>query len=358
MIIVYFILVFGTIITIHELGHLLAAKRFNVYCAEFSFGMGPKVIGKKYNETEYNIRLLPLGGFVSMAGEADANFDDKDIPFERTIKGISKIKQIIVMLAGVFMNFLLAILLFITINLIDRRALAPIPPIINEVQSGSVADKAGFLANDEVIEVIYSKKDIIYPKEFSDIGLYFELFKDQEVTFKVKRNNDVVTLFVTPQFNPDSNRYLIGINALPAEIIELSFFEAIKAGFKDFIDGGLLIFQGLTFLFRGIGLEQLSGPIGIIDQTGQIMEQSQSFKDGAIMLMYLIALFSVNLGIFNLIPLPMFDGGRVLLTTYELIFKRDINKKVENALMLLSVVILILLVIFTTYKDLSNILLR
>lgn len=358
MIFIYFILVFGTIITIHELGHLLAAKKFNVYCEEFSFGMGPKVIGKKYNETNYNIRLFPIGGFVSMAGEAEANFDDSEIPFERTIKGIAKWKQIIVMLAGVFMNFLLAIMLFISINLINRQIVLPNPPIIAEVSEGSIAEEAGFLADDEVVEIIYRDNEVMYPKEFTDIGMYFELFKGEEINFIVKRGNEEVSLFVTPKLDEASQRYLIGISAYPSEIGTLSFGGAIKQGFIDFKDGSLLILKGITFLFRGIGLNQLSGPIGIIDQTDQIMGQANTFKDGALMMMYLIALFSVNLGIFNLIPLPMFDGGRVVLLTYEIIFKRRVNKKVENGLMLASVAILILLVLFTTYNDLIKVIFR
>ena len=355
---IYFILVFGIIITIHELGHLIAAKSFNVYCEEFSFGMGPRLFGKKFKETTYNVRLFPIGGFVAMAGEADANFDQENISEERTIKGISKWKQIVVMLSGVFMNFVLGLVFFIAINVIVGQVQLPTQPIIDEVVAGSPADEAGMLANDEIISVIYPKGDVINPKEFSDISTFFELFPGETIKFIVNRDGKEIELLITPKLDEQSNRHLIGVQGVPGEVVDLNLFGAIKEGFKDFKQGSTLILKSFQFLIRGIGLNQISGPIGILDQTGQIMDQASSIKHGSLILMNLIALFSVNLGIFNLIPLPMFDGGRVVLTLYEIIFKRDINKKVEQGLMTFSLFILVLLIVFTTWNDISRILFR
>lgn len=358
MTLIYFILVFGVIITIHELGHLLAAKYFNVYCEEFSFGMGPRLFHKKYKETTYSIRLFPIGGYVAMAGEPDANFDQQHIPKERTIKGISKWKQIIIMISGVVMNFILALFLFISINLIVGQVQQPTKPIVSEVVVNSAADKAGILANDEIIKVIYPKGDIVYPKEFSEIGTFFELFPNEDITFVVKRDGVEKTLIIQPQLDEEAGRYLIGIQGVAGDIVDLTFMGAIKEGFNSFKQGGSLILKSFQFLIRGIGLSKVSGPIGILDQTGQIMGTASSFKEGSLLIMNLIALFSVNLGIFNLIPLPMFDGGRVVLTLYEIIFKRDVNKKVENGLMMASLFILLLLVFYTTWNDISRILFR
>ena len=355
---IYFILVFGIIITIHELGHLIAAKSFNVYCEEFSFGMGPRLAKKKFKETTYSIRLFPIGGYVAMAGEADANFDQKDIPIERTIKGISKWKQIVVMLAGVIMNFVLALVFFIAINLVIGQVQEPTQPIVASVVENSPADKAGLKADDEIVEVIYPKGDKIYPKEFSEIGLFFELFPEEPTKFIVNRDGSRKELEITPKLDEDSGRYLIGIQGKPGEIVDLNFFSAVKEGFKDFKNGGTIILKSFQFLIRGIGLEQVSGPIGIIDQTGQIMGQASSFKEGSLLIMNLIAIFSVNLGIFNLIPLPMFDGGRVVIALYEAISKKDISQRVEAALMGASLFVLILLIVFTTWNDISRILFR
>lgn len=358
MLLIYFVLIFGTIIVIHELGHLLAAKYFNVYCDEFAFGMGPKLISKKYKETTYSIRLLPIGGFVSMAGEADAMFDDTSVPFERTIKGIAKWKQIIVMLAGVFMNFALALLLFVSIYFINNQVQLPAKPVVSEVISNSAAELAGFKANDEIIKVIYPSGDVVVPKEFSEVSLYFQLFPEEEITMVVKRDGLEETLKVTPILDESSGRYLIGVTGEPGDVIKLSFFGSIKQGFKDFVQSSLLIIDGFKFILKGIGLNQLSGPVGIMDQTNQIMGQVNTFEQSALILMILIATFSVNLGVVNLFPLPMFDGGRVIITLFEIIFKKNINKRLENILMLGSFAILVGLIILTSYNDLSRIIMR
>ncbi len=360
MVILYFILVFGSIITIHEVGHLVAAKYFNVYCEEFAFGMGPKVFSKKYKETTYSIRLLPLGGFVAMAGEPDAMFDQTEIPVERTIKGISKWKQIIIMLAGVFMNFLLAIVLFIGVNLMNPQVQLPAKPVVASVVEGSPADVAGILPDDMIIEVIYPNNTMIQPETFSEIGTYFQLFPDEPIKFVVRRaldQNDY-TLEVTPVLDEQSNRYLIGITGVPGDVVTLSPMQSVKQGFIDFKQSSKLIFEGFKFLIQGVGVNNLSGPIGIIDMTDQVMSQSSSFHQSVSLLMILIATFSVNLGIVNLIPLPMFDGGRVLLLLYEIIFRKKVNRKVENSLMLVSFFLIILLMLFTTFNDLFRIIFR
>ena len=358
MIIIYFILVFGSIILIHELGHLLAAKAFNVYCDEFAFGMGPKLISKKFNETTYSVRLLPIGGFVAMAGEADAGFDQSDIPIQRTIKGIAKWKQVIIMLAGVFMNFVLALVLFVSINLINPTIQLPATPVISEVQSGSPADIGGFLADDEIIQVIYPSNDVVIPESFSDVGMYFQLFPEQEINFIVNRDGQEVSLFVTPKLDEASGRYLVGISGKAGELKHLTRFEAITQGFKDLKASSGLILEGFKFLFKGIGLNQISGPIGIIDQTNQIMTQAQSFQHSVLILMVLIATFSVNLGIMNLLPLPMLDGGRVLILMIEKIFKRSLSKNIENALMFGSFLVIVALMVFTVFNDISRIIFR
>lgn len=256
------------------------------------------------------------------------------------------------------MNFVLALLLFIGLNLIVGQIQEPTQPIVSAVVANSAADKAGLVAGDEIIEVIYPKGDKIYPKEFSEIGTFFELFPEEEITFVVNRGGSQVDVKIIPELDAESGRYLIGIQGLAGEIIDLTFIGAVKAGFNDFVNGGSLILKSLTFLVRGIGVDKVSGPIGILDQTGQIMGQATSIKDGSLIIMNLIAILSVNLGIFNLIPLPMFDGGRVVLTLYEIVFRRDVNKKVENALMLASLFILVMLVVFTTWNDISRLIFR
>ena len=156
---IYFILILSVIIIVHELGHLIAAKKFNVYCKEFSIGMGPVVWQKQKGETAWSIRAFPIGGFVAMAGEEGEEEDtDEDIPFERTINGISPLKQIVVMGAGAFMNIVLAWLIFIGITAWQGAVSVPSKAIVQTVAPIILAEKAGFQVGDEVVK-IQSKKN-------------------------------------------------------------------------------------------------------------------------------------------------------------------------------------------------------
>ena len=139
--ILVFLLILTGIIVIHELGHFIAAKFFKVYCGAFSIGMGPKIFGKKGKETEFQIRALPVGGFVSMAGEADQedNEEFKDVPLDRTLKGKKTYQKIIIMLAGVFMNFMLALVIMLSANLTGGQI------NVNRCEVGSLVENGSAL---------------------------------------------------------------------------------------------------------------------------------------------------------------------------------------------------------------------
>ena len=156
--IVVFILILGIVVLVHELGHFLTAKSFGVYCSEFSIGMGPKLFSRKVWETEYEIRALPIGGFVSMAGEADNDIEEfKDVPFERTLKGISCWKKCVVFLAGVFMNFVLSLVILISvycfINVQTNTS------EIGTVVPDSPAMMAGLEAGDTISKITYNDQE-------------------------------------------------------------------------------------------------------------------------------------------------------------------------------------------------------
>ena len=151
MTLLYFVIILGIIVFVHELGHLITAKMFGVYCKEFAIGMGPKIKSWQKGETLYSLRALPVGGFVAMAGEEGV--DIEEIPAERTIKGIAPLKRIIVMLAGIMMNILLAWVIFVGVFIYQGARSLPPQPIVAGVVSGSVAETAGFLAGDEIVKV-------------------------------------------------------------------------------------------------------------------------------------------------------------------------------------------------------------
>ena len=337
----YFILVLGVIVLIHEIGHLITAKLFNVYCKEFAVGMGPKLFSRKFGETEYSLRALPLGGFVAMAGEEGV---DDNAPFERSILGIKPWKRMIVMLAGIAMNFVLAFVIFVGIYAYQGQAVeAPKPVIVGTVEN-SPAEKAGFLANDTIKELIFSDGTKVKPKDLYEIITYIQMYTDT-TTFVIDRDGQELSISVSPEFIEDENRYFLGIEMPSATRIEITFLESFKYGaieVKNTVDS--MVFT-ITRLIRGIGLNAISGPIGIY----QVTATQASY--GLLNILYLMGLLSINVAIFNLLPLPILDGGRVVLTLYEMIFRKPMSKKVEQVLMVLSIGLLLVLMAFVTLQD-------
>lgn len=341
MTIIYFILILSVIIIIHELGHLITAKYFNVYCEEFSIGMGPAIFKKKFKETTFAIRALPLGGFVSMAGEE--GIGDEDIPYERTIKGIAWWKQIVVMAAGAIMNILLAWGLFIGITAAQGRVTVAAEPIVQGFTENSAAEAAGFQVGDRIISIT-SGGETIHPDTFDDLTEHLAYFPEEATSFQVERGSETLTLVLTPRYNEDTQRYLAGFSTKPI-VKEITFLESFKYGTEKMVDGSTSIFRSLSKLIQGIGLENLSGPVGIYQITAQTTE------NGLLSTISLIGLLSLNIGIFNLIPLPVLDGGRIFITLIEKISGRKLSERVEGAIMMAGVVLLIGLMVFATWQD-------
>lgn len=347
MTLIYFVLILGIIVFVHELGHLISAKVFNVYCREFAIGMGPKIKSWQKGETLYSLRALPVGGFVAMAGEEGV--DVEDIPAHRTIKGIAPPKRIVIMLAGVFMNIMLAWVIFVGVFIYQGARTLPPQPIIAGIISGSVAETAGFQAGDRIVEVSFSDGTSIQPKDFYEVITYTQLYTDQ-MDFTVDRSGQTLSIKVTPVFNEKEGRYMIGL-MLPQPIIEeLNFFQAIGAGTEYVFTTIGEIISTLSRLIRGIGLNAISGPIGIYDVTGQQAQQ------GLLSLIVLTAILSVNVGIFNLLPIPLMDGGRVVITVAEMVIGKPINRQLEQALMTVSIILVMALVLFVTWQDILRLL--
>ncbi|MFV0380203.1 MAG: M50 family metallopeptidase [Anaerorhabdus sp.] len=342
---VYFILIMLAIILVHEIGHLVAAKIFKVYCYEFSFGMGPKLYSFQGKETKYSIRLLPIGGFVQMAGEIE---DEKElypeiyVPKERSFKNISHYKKIIILFAGVFMNILLAWFIVSGIILSVGSYALPNKTIIAGVAENSPAASAGFKINDEIIKVKLSDGTIIKPKTFDDFAVFTQTYPD-EITYTVKRDEKLIDIDVKGQL--DEGRYVIGIMQPEIEFVEVNFFSSFKYGFDYLSTQTKTLFKSLTRLIQGNGLEQMSGPVGIYKITDTQVQYG--FKN----VLLLVAVLSLNIGIFNLIPLPALDGGRIILVLYEWISGKKVNKKIETYLIGFSFMLLMLMVVLVTAQD-------
>ena len=350
--IIVFFLILGAIVLIHELGHFLTAKLFGVYCAEFSIGMGPKLFSKKKGETEYQIRALPIGGYVAMAGEADQDNEImKDVPYERTLKGIKTWKKCVIMLAGVFMNFVLALVLLIGIySFVEVQT--------NTSEIGSVvknkgAALAGIEAGDVINKITINNEEHIIAS-FSDIQEVLDnenLQLDTDtVTMKVglTRNKHYLEKKVTAKYNNETKSYVMGITAA---MKQLTFAEAIRQGINQFIEYALLIFTTLGKLITDMThtVSQLSGPVGIYTVTAQVT-QTGSIST----LLSLTALLSTNIGMFNLLPIPGLDGSQVLFALIEKVIRREIPTRIKYALQMAGLILAFGLMIFVTINDIGK----
>ena len=349
MSIIYFLLILGVIILIHELGHLLTAKLFKVYCHEFSFGFGPKLISKQGKETVYSIRAFPFGGFVRMAGEEKLE-GDVDVPQERTLNGISPYKRIIIMLSGIGMNIILAITFFaILLTMIGYYVKFP-EPVIAEVTANSPAQEAGVLAGDKIIQVTFSDGVVIKPDTFSTIVQYLQAYND-EAYYILERNNQQLTVTMTPEYDQQQDRYMLGISMNDILYLPVTSVNAIYYGGIYTMDMAKEIFSSLGNLIQGRGLKNLSGPVAIFQMTGETMSSAESLKEGVFYFLNIVAFLSLNVGIFNLMPIPMLDGGRVMLTTIEIIIGKPLNKNIEYALINASAVLIMMLFVFIIWND-------
>lgn len=350
MTILYFILLLSMIILIHEAGHLAAAKLFGVYCYEYSFGMGPLLLKKKTKETQYSLRLLPIGGYVAMAGEVDGDeaYPDVEVPEGRRLTDAAPWKKIIIMLAGVTMNFILAFVLF-SLIIFSNGVYATSPKaVVDSVRENSPAEKAGFQAGDEILEITKEDGSSVKPETYLDMQAFTSGYEGEE-TYTISRDGEVLTITVVPEYNEDSDSYIIGISGASSTVNDVTIVNCWKYGADEMVSITRIMFTTLKgLIFHGSGASQLSGPVGIYQATETYA--SMGFK----YFLFLVAQLSLNVGIFNLLPLPVLDGGQVVITVLEWITHRQFSAKVKTAIMLACWVLLIGLMVFVTWNDITR----
>lgn len=354
MTLLYFIILLSVIISLHEAGHLLAAKIFGVYCSEYAVGMGPKIFSFKGKETEYSLRLFPIGGFVAMAGDNDNILENgvtTDVPFERTLLGISKWKKIIIMLAGIFMNFVLGFLI-VAVLLLHSGAYQMSPStIIQEVSPDSPAFVAGLQSGDRIHSITIEGGTVNYPNDFKDISLSLLSYEGKgEMIIEIERKGTLLETKVSPRINEDTGQYYLGVRSNNGEVVPIHLGNFVIYALKTCLDMFKMMLFTIMQLVRGIGIKNLSGPIGIYKAT----ETATSV--GLEAYFYMMALISLNIGFMNLLPLPILDGGRVLLTFMEAFIGKAIPKRIENILMTMSTLFILFLFIFATFNDVLRLL--
>ena len=337
---IWFILILGSIVAIHEFGHFIFAKMANIYVYEFSIGMGKKIFGrkKKGSETEFCVRAVPLGGYVMIAGE---DVEDDKIPKDRQMCNKNFIQRFLVLFAGPFNNFLFAFVVLLVSALIYGAVTTK--PIIGDVATDYPAHEAGMSPGDLVLS-IDGEKITTWDKGL----IKLQTNKGETVTFEVKKENgqivkyEVKPIKVTLEDGTDS--YKFGISTSYEK--EYGIGKSIKYAF---IKTGSLfgsMFETIKYLFTGkVGVKQLSGPVGIYS-----IIDSQS-KQGFEAILYLVAYLSINVGVINLLPFPAFDGGRILFLIIEKIFNKPVSKNVENTIHTIGFMLIIGLLIYVTIND-------
>lgn len=331
------ILVLGIIIFIHELGHFLTAKFFKMPVSEFSIGMGPQVYSYDTVKTTYSFRAIPIGGYVNIEGmEVDSKVEDG-------FNSKPAYARFIVLIAGVFMNFLLSFIIMFSSIYSNGKYIPSEKPIIGDIFKEAKAYEY-LQKKDKVLEI-----EGIKIEHWNDIGKNLKLKNEnEEVQMKIERAGETKDIIVPLTLDPNSDRKMLGV--LPEYSIEkFSILEASKLSLKSGVRIVEDTLTGLKMMITGkVKRDEISGPIGIIKVVGE------ASKEGASIVFWLMALLSVNIGVLNLLPLPALDGGRIIFVLLEMIGVR-VNKKVEERIHTAGMLILFGLIIFITTNDIFNI---
>ncbi len=346
-----FIIVLGILIFFHELGHFLVARFFGVGVEKFSLGFGPRIVGKKIGITDYRISAIPLGGYVKMVGEEpNAKIDPDDLPLSFTHKHVAK--RILIVAAGPIFNLLLAVVLFFLIFQISGTYI--LKPVIGEVQQGMPAQKSGLEKGDKILAVSGTAVE-----SWEEMAAIIMASEGKTLNLTVSRDGYTSVVKVTPVlksiqniFGESIQRYVIGITA-SGDVYSKSLnpFQAVLESLTQTYKIAELTIISVAKLIQGtLSTKTLGGPIMIAELAGQ------QAKLGVTNLVFFIALISINLAILNFLPIPVLDGGHLLFFFIEVILKRPVSIKVREVAQQAGMFVLILLMIFVFYNDITRIL--
>jgi regulator of sigma E protease len=341
------IIVLGILVFVHELGHFLLAKRLGVGVLTFALGFGAKLIGRKIGETEYKICAIPLGGYVKLIGE-NPEEEVKEEDRGRSFSFQPIWKRALIISAGPFFNFFLAAVLFSLVNVFVGIPSSPIAKI-GEVSANFPAEAAGLKKGDLVLSI-----DGEEVSKWEDLSKIIRGSKGRELHLKVKREGETFEIRVTPKPSTQKNifgekveTYLIGITPAEEAILKkVNPAVAIATGFAQTWNGITLTVIGIVKLIqRVIPAKEIGSPIMIAKMAG---EQA---KKGILSLALFTAIISINLGIINLFPIPILDGGHFLFLALEAVLRRPVSIKKMEIAQQIGLVFIILLMLFAIRND-------
>ena len=360
--VIQYFLAFAFLITvvvfIHELGHYSIGKWCGIGVETFSIGMGKQIWGKRDKSgTLWRIAILPIGGYVKFYGDEDPtgkkSYSSDDKVNDQNFHNKSVWKKIATTAAGPLFNFILAILIFSMIFLFRGESL--VQPFIGDLVKGSPAYNSGLKTGDEIISV--NGEDIF---SFNDLRDHVMQSSNEELSLTLIRDGSQINISLVPEvvvakdrFGSEYSSARIGVmgsqNPNHMELIRYGFFESFFRGTKETynLSSKILVYLGNLISGRE-SIDQMGGPIKIVQISGEISNY------GIIPLLALIAAISVNLGIINLLPIPVLDGGHLLYYSFEVLRGKPLSQKTQEIGMQIGMSLLIALMIFVTFLDISR----
>lgn len=352
-----FLIVLSILVLIHEFGHYITAKKFGIKVEEFGFGFPPRVLGKKIGETIYSINLLPIGGFVKLYGEDEAGSGS----LRRTTKHepITNIKRAffarpawqraLIVLAGVVMNFLLAVLIISYLFSGPGVALPTKNIRIVEVTNNSPAKTSGIQKGDEVLSVDDQK--------ISDTNKFIAVTHSKlgkEITLDITRGGQELQIHLTPRKTYPKGEGPLGIAITNVEIVKYPWYQAPFYGTREAVRFTWMILSGLSnmvfdLVTKGQAPAGVAGPIGVAELTGEALNR------GIVPLLWLISIISLNLAVVNVLPIPALDGGRLFFIMVEMVTRKKVSAKYEAMAHAMGLVVLLSLILLITLFDILRI---
>lgn len=321
------IVAIGIIALTHELGHYFMAKRAKINVEELSIGVGPKLVSFKKKNTQYSIRILPFFAYVKLADEGKGS-----------VKEASAIKRFNLFIGGVLFNFILGILIFTIIGTVSGFVTNKI--LVGEISPNSPALVSGLVEGDQILA--FNEDTLESPEAL--INLIQENGAKTGV-LEVSRNEKLLQVEITPELNKETNKYVLGIYFGREK---MGLISSVGFAFKTTYETIAGIFAGLGTMLVGKGAADVAGPIGVVTMAGAFTTRVGDY-------FLFIAILSISMGVFNLLPIPALDGGKIAFLAWETITRKKINEKVELYATLVGFGLLILFLIFATFKDIVRI---
>lgn len=339
MLIIIGVLLFELIVLIHEGGHFVAAKLSGVKVNEFALGMGPKLFSFTKGETKYSLRLLPIGGYCSMEGE------DEESDNPRAFGNKPVWKRIIIVVAGAVMNIILGLLMTLTMVLQQ--------PYYASTTVSVFAENA---VTSDYIQVGDKLEEIDgYPIWNSmDIAFALGTCKNYEPNIKVNRNGQSIDLGNVPLYTYDNDGKTTIARDFYVEPVDKNFFSVCGETIGQTVSTVRMVWASLVGLVTGkFGFNEMSGPVGVASAITTVASQGleRSFLDAFNNILYVMMILTINLGIFNLLPVPALDGGRLLFLLIELVRRKPVPQKYEGVIHGIGFALLMVFMLAVTFND-------